>query len=247
MEEDLLVQAGESLDDLILGGYKLLQAEQGYRFSIDAVLLAHFPALNGVHTAVDLGTGNAPIPIILAERKKDLYIHGLELQDSMVKRARRSIILNRLEERVFVHQGDIRTIEDFLPGGCAELVLSNPPFWKAGEGKISLNPEQAVARHELKLDLTAVIRAAAYLLKQKGRFVMIHRADRLLEILEACQEAHLYPRRLRTVHPFLDRPAKLVLLEACKNLPGHLELMPPLIIYEKQGIYCQEIRNIYRS
>ena len=126
-------------------------------------------------------------------------------------------------------------------------MVSNPPFWRAKEGRISTNPEQAIARHELELTIQELIEAAAYLLQQKGRLALIHRADRLLEIAACCQEKHLYPRRIRMIHPFKDRPANLLLMEASKNLPGQLEIMPPLILYEKPGLYCREIRELYRS
>lgn len=247
MEGNWPVYADETLDDLIIGGYKLLQGARGYRFSIDSVLLAHFVRVAGIQTVVDLGSGNAVIPIILAARNRELQIAGLELQPGMVDRARRSIDLNQLQERIAIYQGDIRRIRELLPGGYAELVVSNPPFWRAKEGKISSNPEQAIARHELELTVQELIEAAAYLLQQKGRFALIHRADRLLEIAACCQEMHLYPRRIRMIHPFKHRPANLLLLEASKNLPGQLEIMPPLILYEKPGLYCQEIREIYRS
>ncbi|MEN6351637.1 MAG: tRNA1(Val) (adenine(37)-N6)-methyltransferase [Syntrophomonas sp.] len=235
----------ESLDDLILGGLKIFQPRQGYRFSLDAVLLSHFPKLEKINTAVDLGTGNAVIPILLTERNPVIKVFGIEIQESMVKRARRSIVYNHLQERIEVIQGDIKRIEEILPRGLAELVLSNPPFWKKGEGRISSNEEEAWARHEMKVELEQIVAAASYLLTDGGKFCIIQRADRLLEVLELFRKYRLTPKSLRNVHPFIDREAKLVLLEGWKNRGGKLVLAAPLIVYEAPGVYCPEIREIY--
>ena len=246
-KKQTVINPEETLDDLILGKMKLIQPAHGYRFSLDAVLLAHFPILEGVKQAVDLGTGNGIIPILLAARAPELRIIGIEIQEGMVDKARRSIQYNHLEKRIEIISADIREINSILPGGKAELVLSNPPFWKNGEGHINSNAEEAIARHELKLNLEELVSQGAYLLCTGGRLAVIHRADRLEEIIGIFRQHKLYPRRLRMVHPFIDRNAKLVLLEGQKSRPGSLSVLPPLIIYEKPGEYCEEIKHIYRE
>lgn len=245
MKEQFPDRPDESLDDLILGGLKIFQPRQGYRFSLDAVLLAHFAKPEKVETAVDLGTGSGVIPLLLTRQAPPLKVLGVEIQASMVKRARRSVEFNRLQERIEIIQGDIGTIEEILPRGLAELVLSNPPFWKQGEGRISNNQEEAVARHEIEVSLEQIVAAGAYLLANQGKFCMIHRADRLTELLELFQIYKLRPQRLRMVHSFIDREAKLFLLEGQKNGRGKTVILPPLIIYETPGVYCREIRQIY--
>jgi tRNA1Val (adenine37-N6)-methyltransferase len=244
-DEQALLKADETLDDLILGGLKLIQAVQGYRFSIDAVLLAQFLELTGVERVIDLGTGSGVIPLLLAVRSPQVKIIGVELQAGMVERARRSVSLNGLQDRIEIVQADIREIDKSLPGGSAELVLSNPPFWKKGEGCVSCQAERAAARHELHLNLEELVTQGAYLLRPGGKLAIIQRAERLEESLEILRRSQLTLTRLRMVHAFLDRKAGLVLLEAVKSRRGRLTILPPLIIYAQAGQYSPEIQAIY--
>lgn len=245
MKEQFPNQQDESLDDLILGDLKIFQPRQGYRFSLDAVLLTHFSPGEKVKTAVDLGMGNGVIPLLLAQQAPSIKVLGIELQGSMVERAQKSVEFNRMQERIEIIQGDIKKIAELLPRGLAELVLSNPPFWRQGEGRISSNREEAVARHEIEINLEQIVSAGAYLLADRGKFCIIQRADRLLEILDLFKLNKLRPKRLRMVHSFIDREAKLFLLEGQKNAGGKMVILPPLIIYESNGVYCHEIRQIY--
>ncbi|MCX5779793.1 MAG: tRNA1(Val) (adenine(37)-N6)-methyltransferase [Firmicutes bacterium] len=235
----------ETRDSLILGGLELIQPKEGYRFSLDAVLLAHFPELTGVERVVDLGTGSGVIPLLLTVRAPQVKIIGVELQAAMVERARRSVRLNGLQDRIEILHADIREIDKSLPGGSAALVLSNPPFWKKGEGHVNRHPEQALARHELQLNLAELVSQGAYLLAPEGKLVIIQRAARLEESLEKLRRNHLTPTRLRMVHARLDRQAGLVLLEAVKSRRGRLTILPPLVIYAQAGIYSPEIQAIY--
>jgi tRNA1Val (adenine37-N6)-methyltransferase len=242
-----IVKPEETLDDLILGNMKVIQAVRGYRFSLDAVLLAHFSELDGIKQAIDLGTGSGVIPILLAVRSPGIRISGIEIQPAMVDKARRSVNLNGLDGRIKIIQGDIKEIHKCLQGGCADLVLSNPPFWKTGEGHISINPEEAIARHEINLKLEELVGQGAYLLRQGGKMTIIQRADRLAELMDIFARHKLSLKRMRMVHSFADRNAGLVLLEGQKNRPGNLTILPPLIIYEQPGEYCAEIKLIYRE
>jgi tRNA1Val (adenine37-N6)-methyltransferase len=247
MLDDSFIQATEeTLDDLILGGMKMIQPKKGYRFSLDAVLLAHFVVLKGVKTVVDLGTGNGIIPLLLSHRCADLRIIGVEIQEAMVKRAQRNVLLNHKEAQIEMIRGDIREIENTLaPGGLAQLVLSNPPFWRQGEGKISQNQEEAIARHELYLDMEALLDRAFYLLAPGGKLAMIQRADRLEEIMQRFTTRGFSLTRVRFIHSYADRSAKLLLMEGQKQGRGTLAIMPPLIIYQKPGEYGEEIKQLY--
>jgi len=244
-QSDKLVYEDETLDDLIIGGYKLIQPRQGYRFSIDAVLLSHFPDLKKVKQVVELGSGNGVIPLLLVARSPAIRIIGIEIQEPMVKRAQRSLEYNCLQEQVKIIQGDLQAIEKYLPVASADLVLSNPPFWGRNEGHLSKNPEEACARHEIAMDLKGLIRATAYLLSPGGSFCLIHRAERLTDIINLCTAHRLLPVRLRTVHSFWQEEAKLVLLEAQKRDQGRLKIMSPLVIYNKPGEYSEEINRFY--
>lgn len=240
-----LVYEGETLDDLIIGGYKLIQPRQGYRFSIDAVLLSHFPDLKKAKQVVDLGCGNGVIPLLLAARSSDIRITGIEIQEAMVKRAQRSVEYNRLQEQVEIVLGDFREIDKYFPAVSTDLIVSNPPFWGKNEGHLSKNSEEACARHEIAMDLGSLIQAAAYLLKPGGSFCLIHRAERLTAIVNLCTAYRLLPVRLRTVHSFWQEEAKLILLEAQKREQGRLKIMSPLVIYNKPGEYSEEINRFY--
>lgn len=244
-DENNLVRADESLDDLILGGLKVIQPRQGYRFSLDAVLLAHFPLMEEVELVVDLGTGSGVIPLIMAHRSASARIVGIEIQEEMAKRARRSILYNNLSDRINIIEGDIKNIDQYLPGACAQLVVSNPPFWKKGQGHISKNPDEAIARHELKVELEDICVAAAYLLKSGGHFCLIHRAERLAEIIEAMSYHRLPVRRIRAIHSFSQENAGLILVEGKKNGRSGVRLLPPLIVYEQPGVYSPEINCWY--
>lgn len=235
----------ESLDDLILGGFKIIQPRQGYRFSLDAVLLAHFPELHDINTAIDLGSGNGVIPLLLAYRKPTLNITGIEIQEEMVKRAQRSIIYNRVQERITIKCLDIRAIPASLPAAQAGLITCNPPFWREGEGKLSGHREAAIARHEIAVKLIDILTAAAYLLKPGGRLALIHRAARLEEIKQACAACGFTMTRIRMVRSFPAEQAKLVLIEGVLGGAGFVTDEPPLVVYQSPGCYSREIRAIY--
>lgn len=243
-KENLIMHAEESLDDLILGDMQVIQSTRGYRFSLDAVLLAHFPD-RSFNQVVELGGGSGVISLIMAWRIPQANFRLIEIQPSMAERAGRSVALNGLEERIKVIEGDIKEIERILPRECADLVISNPPFWKKGEGKVSSNTEEAIARHELHLNLEELVQKGVYLLRQGGKMDIIHRAERLDEAMEIFRRYKTPVRKLRMIHSFVNKEARLVLIEAEKNRPGPLQIMPPLIIYDKVGEYGQELRQIY--
>lgn len=242
--ENLILHEEESLDDLILGGMQVIQSTRGYRFSLDAVLLAHFPD-SAPNQVVELGGGSGVVSLIMAWRYPRASFTLVEIQPAMADRARRSIALNSLEERIKVLDGDIKDIENMMMRGSADLVVSNPPFWKKGEGKVSSNREEAIARHELNLSLEELVQKGAYLLRQGGKMDIIHRAERLEEATEIFRRYKMPVRKLRMIHSFIHKEARLVLIEAEKNRPGPLRIMPPLIIYDKVGEYGTELRELY--
>lgn len=246
-ERNLLINKEETLDDLILGGLKIIQARAGYRFSLDSVLLAHFPDLNRVGKVVDLGTGNGIIPLLLSYRSSAMEIMGIEIQESMVARARRSIKYNHLENRIKIIKADITEIVNVLPKGFADLLISNPPFWKKGEGHISNNKEEAIARHELQVDLEHIVKAAEHILCPGGKFCIIQRADRLPELVETCNKYQLSLKRMRMIHSFFEKEARQLLLEVQKNGNRSFSVLSPLIIYNKPGEYGEEIKKMYKK
>lgn len=236
----------ESLDDLLLGGMQIFQARKGYRFSIDSVLLAHFPDLHDVSHIIDLGTGNGVIPLLLAYRKPGVQITGIEIQPQMAERARRNMEHNRLQWDISIKCLDIRTLSECYPAAQAELATCNPPFWKHGEGKINNNQEQAIARHEIAVKLPDIIAAAAHALRPQGRLVMIHQAKRLAEIDHALALQGFGVKRFRMVRSFAAEQPKLVLLEACRTSLVQPPIEEPsLTIYQAPGTYSPEINSLY--
>lgn len=236
---------GERLDDLQFEGLKILQNPKGFCFGTDAVLLSHFVTLKKGDRAVDLGTGTGIVPILLAGRSKDITVTGLEIQESAAEMARRSMELNRLTTRVSVITGDIREWRAVLGTTRYTLVLSNPPYKKAGSGQANPTDGKAIARHEIMCTLEDILAAAAGLLIPGGRFAMVHRPERLMDILLRMRAAMLEPKRIRLVHPRLGTPPSLVLVEGVYQGRTALHWQPPLFIYDAAGAYTEEMRAIY--
>ena len=238
----------ETLDDLTVGGLKILQAKNGYRFSIDPVLLSAFiPSLNNARL-VDLGTGNGIIPLLLAARKEAQSITGVEIQPDMVERARRSVELNGLEETIRIVPGDIRELPEELPAGGYDVVTVNPPYRAPDTGRVAPGSERAMARHELSGGLADFLNAAASLLKSGGRFYIVYLADRVAELLSEMRSCRLEPKRLRTVHPHEGEAARMVLVEGRKGGRQGMVVEAPLIIYKGEGRdYTEEVLAMYEN
>lgn len=247
MPKDTILKNGESLDDLIIGDLKIIQPAKGYRFSLDALLLAHFCSIDGVRDVFDFGTGSGIIPLILTNRSPELKITGLEVQAQMVERAGRSVKLNRLQDRIVILEQDIKKLEEVFPKGLADLVVCNPPFYKKGEGQISSHPEAAIARHELELTLEEIVKQASYILKERGKIALIQRAARLTEVIGLLTDYKISTSRIRMIHTKLDSAAKLCLIEGQKHNRFPLEILAPLVIYQANGQYSEEIKEWYQK
>lgn len=237
---------GERLDDLLIEGLQIIQDNSAFRFSIDAVLLAHFATLRRGDRVVDLGTGTAIIPLLLHTRTELRGVVGVEIQPEVAARAARSVEYNGLQQVIRIVQGDLRQISRLLPGLRVDLVTANPPYLPVGSGVTSPNELVALARHEVCCNLADVVEAAAYLLGSGGRFALVHRPERLVEILTLMSEQCLVPKRLRLIHPRADREPKMVLIESIKDARPGLKVLPPLFVWERDG-YSSEIRAIYRN
>lgn len=238
---------------------KLYQHKDGYRFSVDALLLYAFVNMKHVNHAVDLGTGSGIIGLLLAKKYPKSTVLLVELQKTLARLAEKNISLNGLQEQVSLLNADIKDLRSLLGPHCCDLVVSNPPFRKPTTGRLSTGEEKAIARHELKIKLPELAAAASYLLKGKGRFFMIFHPDRLLEVLDALRLHHLEPKRLRFVHNDLTAVSKIFMLEAVKDGKPGLKLDKPLFLYEKEGAgehsgvfekgaggpYTEEVRKMY--
>ena len=238
-------EAEDTLDTLFGGRLKILQKKSGYRFSIDALLLAHFAEPRPGERMIDLGTGCGVIPLIIAFRKKTGKITGVEIQPSLADLARRNSALNRLSTRITILETDLRNLEEKGFKGTFDLVLSNPPYRKVGAGRVNPRQEKALARHEFKAALRDVLRAAQYLLKEKGRLAMIYPASRAAELIQEMRPFHLEPKRLQFVHSRMKEEARLMMVEAFKEGRAQVRVLPPLILYDSGGNYTPEVQQIF--
>jgi tRNA1Val (adenine37-N6)-methyltransferase len=237
-------RSDETLDTLLGGKLSLLQGKQGYRVSLDAVLLARFAKVRGVEEILDLGCGNAPIALMLAILHPQARITGLEAQRAMVQRGRKNTELNRLQERVAIVHGDVRFIKrHFLPESF-DAVVSNPPYGAPRSGRINPETEKQVARHEILATLGDFLRAGVYVLRRGGRYAVVFQASRAIDVLFEMRQSGLEPKRLRWVHSRAGYPASLVLVEAAKEGGRELHVAPPLMIYGEDGNYTAEVRDI---
>lgn len=240
-----LLREGERLDDLQIKGYKVIQNRESFCFGIDAVLLSNFANVEKDHRVVDMGTGTGVIPILLAAKTEAAKIVGVEIQEDMVEMARRSVALNGLDSRIEIVQGDISKGIVELEGGQWDVVVSNPPYKKYGSGLVNPNSSKAIARHEIMCTLEDVLRTGARLLKSRGRFFMIHRPDRFMDIVVGMRDVGLEPKRIRLVYPYIGKSPNLVLIEGVLGGRPHLVWMPPLYVYDGSGGYTREIRDMY--
>jgi tRNA1Val (adenine37-N6)-methyltransferase len=238
----------ETLDSLSIGNLQILQAENGYRYSLDPVVLARFIKLGNERRVVDLGTGCGILPLLLAKLSDAKEFVGVEVQHDLADRAKRNVVFNGLQSRIRILHEDIRAIRNVLPVGCADLVVSNPPYRRSDSGRIAPNDERAIARHELSGGLTDFIAAASWLLKNGGLFAVIYLAERLPELMSEMMTVGLEPKRLRMVHPRKGKSAKMVLLEGRKGGRPGLQVEAPLYVYADSGggrNYSAEILQMY--
>jgi tRNA1(Val) A37 N6-methylase TrmN6 len=235
-----------SEDSLFFGKLTCLQHRHGYRFSVDAVLLAHFIAPAAGDRILDLGAGCGVVSLLLGYRNPFISLCALELQPALAELCRRNALRNSLADRLQVKEGDLRSIDTLPAAGSFDWVVANPPYRKNETGRRNLDQEQAIARHEIKADLGAVVRAAAYTLKTRGRSAFVYPAARAAALINELINHGLAPKRLRVVHSYPGESARLVLVEAVKAGGEELAILPPLYIYEAAGgCYSKEMAKMY--
>jgi len=235
----------ERIDDLQRNGYRIIQKKKGFCFGMDAVLLSGFAQVKEGEVAVDLGTGTGIIPILLEAKTKGKHFTGLEIQEEVAEMAGRSVRLNQLEDRVDIVRGDIKEASRLFGKASFDVVTSNPPYMNDNHGLKNPDLPKAIARHEVFCTLDDVCREASLLLKSGGRFYMVHRPHRLVEIITALKTYKLEPKRMKLVHPFADKEANMVLIEAVRGGKSMMKVEAPIIVYKEPGVYTQEIYDVY--
>ncbi len=235
----------ERIDDLQCNGYKIIQDRDGFCFGMDAVLLANYAlsAVNSETKLLDLCSGTGIVPLLIAAKTECRELTGIELQADVADMASRSIELNHQEHRMKMIQGDLREIKQMGMDSSMNVVTCNPPYMNAGLKNST--DRKLISRHEVMCTLKDVCYAAAYTLKSNGKFFMVHRPNRLVDIFNELRRAHLEPKRMRLVYPYENSEANMVLLEAVKGGRVQLTVEKPLVVYKEKNIYTDEIVSIY--
>lgn len=235
----------ERLDDLHRNNYKIIQNPKKFCFGMDAVLLSGFAQVKEGEKALDLGTGTGIIPILLEAKCKGEHYTALEIQEESADMARRSVAYNGLSEKIEIVNGDIKEAGKLFKAASFDVVTTNPPYMNNSHGLVNPEMPKAIARHELLCSLDDVIREGAKVLKPGGRFYMVHRPMRLVEIINTLTKYKLEPKRIRMVHPYVNKEPNMVLIEAVRGGKPQLTVEPPLVVYEDVNVYTQEIYDIY--
>jgi tRNA1Val (adenine37-N6)-methyltransferase len=233
-------------DTFFNGKIRITQDRTGYRFSIDAVLLAYFADPRPGDKVLDLGTGCGIIPLIMAYRVPDLAIYGVEVQTELAGLAVSNVRENRLEDRITVFCTDMKLLRPVMTAGPVDLVVCNPPFRRRGSGRINPDAQRAVARHEIRANLGDIIQTSHRMLRTAGRLVLIYTAGRLTDILSRMRSDGIEPKFIRMIHSRQDTEAALTLIEGVKGGRPDLKIAPPLIIYDQKNDYTDEVESMFR-
>lgn len=236
---------GERLDELHRNGYKIIQNEEKFCFGMDAVLLSGFAKVKPGETVLDMGTGTGIIPILLEAKSQGKHFTGLEIQKESADMARRSVAYNHLEDKISIVEGDIKEADRLFALASFDVITCNPPYMTGNHGLLNPDLPKAIARHELLCTFEDVARQAERLLRPGGRFYLVHRPFRLAELMITLSRYHLEPKRMKLVHPFLDKEPNMVLLEAMRGAKPRITVEAPLIVYKEPGVYTDEIYDIY--
>lgn len=244
--EEIYLNENERIDDLECDGLKIIQNKEGFCFGIDAVILSDFAKdIRNNSLVLDLGTGTGIIPTLLCAKTKLKKIIGVELQKEVYEMAKRSIKLNKLEEKFEVINDDILNLNKYFEKNTFDAIITNPPYKKKNTGLINSSEKKQISRHELTADLEDFIRVSKDLLRDKGNIYMINRPERLIDILELMRKYKIEPKILRFVHSNINSEPKMILIKGTKNANSFLKVEKNLYIYNENGEYSDEIKKIY--
>ncbi len=235
----------ERVDDLHRNGYMLIQDPKRFCFGVDAVLLSGFATAKKGDKVLDLGTGTGVIPILMSAKTKAEHFSALEIQPESAEMAKRSVMLNDLQDRIDIIEGDIKKTAEIFKPSSFDVITTNPPYMNFEGGLKNSYDPKTIARHEVLCSLDDVAFAAQRLLKFGGKFFMVHRPHRLTDIMCVLREHKLEPKRIRFVQPYADREPNMVLVEAVRSGKPMIKVMPTLVIYNSDGTYTQETLDIY--
>lgn len=242
---EIQLKEGERIDELQRNGYRIIQKGDGFCFGMDAVLLSGFACAKKGGRVLDLGTGTGIIPLLMRAKTKASCFRALEIQPEMAEMAARSVALNDLQDTIEIVEGDICRASSLFGFGVFDVVTCNPPYIPAGKGLVNPDDKKAAARHEVFCTFEDVAREASRVLKPGGHFYLVHRPSRLTEFFGTLCRHKLEPKRMKFVHPYREKEANLVLMDAVRDGKPYLRLEAPLIVYREPGKYTDEIYEIY--
>lgn len=238
----------ERIDDLEYKGLKIIQNKEWFCFGIDAVLLSDFAKnIRNNSKVLDFGTGTGIISILLCGKTKLSQITGVEIQEEVCKMAQKSIELNKLQDKFNILNADINELDNILQANSYDAIVTNPPYKKDLTGAKNISETKLISRHEVKFDFKKMVKISSKLLKNGGSFYMIHRPERMSEIVKELKDNKLEPKVVRFVHPHINDNANMILIKAVKNAKEFLTVEPPLIVYNSDNTYTKEILEIYNK
>ena len=235
----------EHWEALCPGGLRFVYDDGLFRPGTDTFLLSSLPRLKKGMKVCDLGCGTGLLSLLLLQRRRELFVTGVELQEKAALLARRAAEENSLGDHLSICRGDLRQAKDLFPTGSFDLVVCNPPYYGPCSGKTSASDALRSARSEVTCTLEDVCRAAAYLLRWGGEFCLVHKPERLTDVLCAMRSHHMEPKRLRFVCPTASAAPSLILVEGKRGGKSGLTLLPPLILTTPEGIPTPEVEAIY--
>ncbi len=236
---------GERIDDLERSNLKIIQDEKRFCFGMDAVLLSGFVHTKPGAKVLDMGTGTGILPILLSAKTEASHFSALEIQEDSADMAKRSVLLNDLQDKIEIVKGDIKNAGAIFNKASFDAVTCNPPYMIGEHGLKNPDSAMAIARHEILCTFDDVAKAAALLLKPGGNFFLVHRPFRLAELFSTLQKYKLEPKRMQLVYPFVDKEPNMVLIEASRGGRSRMEVLRPLIIYKQPGVYTEDVLEIY--
>ena len=244
-ETTILLKNNERLDDLHRNGYQIIQDPGRFCFGMDAVLLSGFAKVKPNEKALDLGTGTGIIPILLEAKTNGAHFTGLEIQPESADMAQRSVYYNHLEEKISIVTGDIKDASNIFGASSFDVITTNPPYMIGEHGIKNGTDAKTIARHEVLCTLDDILKQSARMLRQGGRFYMVHRPFRLAEIFAKMVEYKIEPKRMQLVHPYVDKEPNMVLIEGMKGAKSRITIEKPLIVYKEENVYTNDILEIY--
>ena len=235
----------ERVDDLQRKNYRIIQNPSWFCFGMDAVLLSAFAVVKSGERALDMGTGTGVIPILMEARTNGSHFTGLEIQKPVAEMARRSVKLNDLDEKVSIINGDIKEASSIFGRASFDVITCNPPYMDDKHGLQNPSEPKAIARHEVLCTFDDVAREAAACLRPGGRFYLVHRPRRLMDLLTTLRAHKLEPKRMRFIHPYADKDANMVLVEAFRGGGVQMHIESPLVVYKEPNVYTDEVYEMY--